>query len=231
MEGNISRPFRVVIAEDHALVREGFRMILAGEPGIEVVGEASDGRKAVHLAAELQPDLVLMDVRMPEMNGLEATRAIKAAQPSVSVLILTTHRDPDSLLEGITAGAAGYILKESSGEELVAAVLRVLHGEPVLDHDLAMRLVSRLSDLAKTRNEPPNERRRPALSEGHLSAREEEVLRLIAAGTTNRQIAQNLHVSLSTVKTYVERIIRKLGVSDRTQAAVKAAELGLLPEP
>jgi DNA-binding NarL/FixJ family response regulator len=180
-----------------------------------------------------------MDVRMPKMDGLEATKRIKESQPKVIVLMVTTHQDPDYLFEAVRSGAAGYVLKESSKAQLLNAVRRVLAGENALNQELAMRLIARVSE------EPGRgtERRRlgrpseglsayEPVSEGLssvLSGREIEALRLIASGKTNRQIAQELMVSLSTVKTHVQRIIKKLGVSDRTQATVKAIELGLLP--
>lgn len=226
------KPARLLIAEDYALVREGLRAMLSGEPDLEVVGEAKNGREAVERCRALDPDLVLMDVRMPEMDGLQATRAIKESQPAVSVLMVTTHQDPDYLLEAVKAGAAGYILKEVSRRELLESIRRVLDGESTLDHGVAMRLLTRLSEGTV----------RPAESDAasfettwrelpeQLSDREIEALRLITAGKTNRQIAQELMISLSTVKTYVQRIIKKLGVSDRTQAAVRAAEMGLTPK-
>ncbi len=177
----------------------------------------------------------MMDVRMPEMDGLEATKAIKQAQPEVSVLMVTIHREPDYLLEAVRAGAAGYILKESSAGELLDAIWRVLGGEPTLDHGLAMRLLERItgepgdagiSQVTDPDHEPGTDN--PVPLKSILSEREIEALRLIALGKTNRQIAQDLMISLSSVKTCVQRIIKKLGVSDRTQATVKAIELGLI---
>lgn len=226
---------RLLIAEDYALVRESLRMMLSNDPKLEVVGEAENGEEAVELCRSLEPDLVLMDVRMPEMDGLEATKVIKEAQPGVSVLMVTTHREPDYLLEAVRSGAAGYVLKESTAQELLEAVKRVLDGEPTLDHGLAMSLLERLPEEPgeSVRQEPafvPESKQDVGAEriENILSEREIEALRLIAAGNTNRQIAQELNISLSSVKTYVQRIIKKLGVSDRTQATVKAIELGLL---
>jgi DNA-binding NarL/FixJ family response regulator len=229
---------RLLIAEDHALVREGLRAMLAGEPDLEVVGEAENGKRALELCRSLSPDLVLMDVRMPAMDGLEATRKIKVAQPTVIVLMVTTHQDPDYLLEAVRSGAAGYILKESTKPQLLSAVRRTLTGESALNQELAMKLISRLSGEPTRGRERTSEaagggsrvpERLPEPLPGILSSRETEALRLIASGKTNRQIAKELMVSLSTVKTHVQRIIKKLGVSDRTQASVKALELGLLP--
>jgi DNA-binding NarL/FixJ family response regulator len=225
---------RVLIAEDHALVREGLRTMLAGEADLEVVGEAENGKRALKLCRSLSPELVLMDVRMPEMDGLEATRKIKEAQPEVIVLMVTTHQDPDYLLEAVRSGAAGYVLKEVTKPELLSAVRRTLSGESALNQELAMRLISRLSgEPTRGRERTPEAAgggsRVPEALAGILSVRETEALRLIASGKTNRQIAKELMVSLSTVKTHVQRIIKKLGVSDRTQASVKALEMGLLP--
>ena len=215
--------------------------MLASEPDLEVVGEAENGRMALKLCRSLSPELVLMDVRMPEMDGLQATRKIKEAQPEVIVLMVTTHQEPDYLLEAVRSGASGYVLKECTQPELISAVRRTLSGESALNQELAMRLISRLSGEPARGGERTSEptsggvgaaQRMPEVPDalaGILSVRETEALRLIASGKTNRQIAKELMVSLSTVKTHVQRIIKKLGVSDRTQASVKALELGLLP--
>ncbi len=141
-----TRRARLLIAEDHALVREGLRAMLAGEPDIEVIGEAENGKEAVELCRSLTPDLVLMDVRMPGMDGLEATKTIKGSQPKVIVLMVTTHQDPDYLLEAVRSGAAGYVLKEASKPQLLNAVRRVLAGENALNQELAMRLIARVSE-------------------------------------------------------------------------------------
>ena len=222
-------PARVLIADDHALLRAGMRAMLAGEPDIEVVGEAADGREAVDLCEELRPDLILMDVGMPNMDGMEATREIKNRHPAVSVLVVTAHPSPDYVLDAVRAGAAGYLLKTATRDEIFDAVRSVLRNEFPLDKELTAHLIQRLAQEATTPEKPP------VAASGHraepsdvLTARETEVLRLLAAGKTNRTIAQKMHLSLSTVKRHIERIIAKLGVSDRTQAAVRAAELGLL---
>lgn len=232
MRSEIPR-LRLVIADDHALVREGMRAMLAGEPDLVVIGEATDGREAVEVCRELRPDLVLMDVQMPEMDGLSATREINAECPKTAVLIVTTHASPEYLLEAVRAGAAGYVLKEATKAQLVDCVRRVLGGESLLDPELAMRLLRRLAAEVDQHPKPDSgelsDRREKHLA-GSLTARETDVLRLLATGKTNRQIAQELHLSLSTIKGHLERIISKLGVSDRTQAAVRALELGLLPK-
>ncbi len=236
MEGR-TQPARLLLADDHDLVREGMRTMLDREPDLEVVGEAGNGREAVELCRSLSPDLVLMDIRMPEMDGLAATRTIKEERPTISVLMVTTHESPDYLLDAIRAGAAGYVLKDATKHQLLGAVRRVLDGESPLNQELAMRLLRRLSDRANRGAvpipEPAGKRQEKPLPESliePLTIREHEVLRMLALGKTNREVAQGLRLSLSTVKSHIQRIIGKLGVSDRTQAAVRAIELGLLPE-
>jgi RNA polymerase sigma factor (sigma-70 family) len=240
MSAEASPPARLVIADDHALVREGMRAMLAKEADLRVVGEAENGREAVELCRDLHPDLVLMDVRMPEMDGLKATRAIKEECPQTSVLVVTTHESPEYLLDAIKAGAAGYVLKEATKQQLLKAVRGVLSGESPLNQELAMRLIKRLvGEVQREIEQPPPpeeviEKRReeePLLEtlREALTDRELEALRLLTLGKTNREIAEDLRVSLSTVKNHVQHIIVKLEVSDRTQAAVRAVELGLLP--
>ncbi len=210
---------RILIADDHELARAGLRSLLAGERGLAVVGEASTGREAVAQCGLLQPHLVLMDVRMPDLDGLSATRMLKQQHPATSVVMVTMHENPDYLLEAIKAGAAGYVLKGATRSEILATMRRVVRGEPVLSAGLAAQLLRRLASGRVPRR---------ADGVGGLTPREQEVLRALARGRTNRQIADELIVSLSTVKPHVEHIIAKLGVSDRTQAAVRAVELGLV---
>ena len=210
---------RLVIADDHELVRVGLRKMLTGQRGLEVVGEAVNGREALALCKRLQPDLALIDVRMPEMDGLATCRAIKRECPATSVLLITVHENPDYLLEALKAGTAGYLFKDVTQSELIAAVWQVLRGESMLDRELMIRLFTRLTHQSPGQAELPLVR---------LSPRESEVLHLLVRGQTNREIAQNLMVSVSTIKIHVEHILAKLGVSDRTQAAVRAIELGLL---
>ena len=238
MEGEPTRPeqtdpARVLIADDHDLVRQGFRRMLDGEPDLVVVGEAANGREAVELCRSLGPGLVLMDVRMPEMDGLAATRMIKEEFPTTSILVVSTYDDPDYLLEAIEAGAAGYVLKDARKRKLLEAVRGVLNGEVTLNSKLAMELIKRYaSETTEGRKEPLSAPRNrnytlpTALEE--LTSRELEVLLLLVQGMSNPKIAKELVISRATVKAHVRHIISKLGVSDRTQAAVRALELGLV---
>src|ERR671917_875199 len=232
--GTRTGPVRVLIADDHGLVRDGYKLMLEREEDLEVVGEASNGREAVELCRELRPELVLMDVRMPEMDGLEATRAIKGEFPTTSVLVVTTYDNPDYLFEAIEAGAAGYVLKDAPKSQLLGAVRRTLNGESPLNQELAMQLISRFSRQEREIREPApspaasQQRVTDAPALERLTPRELEVLGLLARGKSNPQIAQELVISRATAKTHVERIIGKLGVSDRTQAALRAIERGLV---
>jgi DNA-binding NarL/FixJ family response regulator len=217
---------RLAIVDDHELAREGLRDMLTDAPDIEVVGEAANGREALLLCSRLQPDLVLMDVRMPEMDGLAATRELKQRYPEVSVMMVTMHENPDYLLEALKAGAAGYVLKDAPRSEVITAVRRVREGEASLAPELAARLLRRLA----TEN---GGRRGARSADGDitvdsLTPRELEVLQLMQLGGTNRHVAEELFISRGTVKRHVENIIAKLGVSDRTQAVVRALELGVL---
>lgn len=227
----LARSARVLIADDHDLVRDGYHRMLDREPDLEVVGEASNGREAVELCRELCPDLVLMDVRMPKMDGLEATRKIKAELPPTSVLVVTTYDNPDYLLEAIGAGAAGYVLKDAPKKQLMNAVRRTLNGESPLNQELAAQLISRFARGSARPTERPGTndlRANGTPPPASLTPRELEVLSRLAQGKNNPQIARELVIARPTAKTHVERIIRKLGVSDRTQAAIRAIELGLV---
>jgi DNA-binding NarL/FixJ family response regulator len=211
-------PFRFLIADDHELVRAGLRGMLAGDRELELIGEASNGREAVDMCRALQPNLALLDVRMPELDGLAATRAIKQECPHTSVIIITTHDHPDYLLAALQAGAAGYILKDVSRHDLLTAIRQVLRGEAILNGDLAVRALQQLVGGTRQEETPMEQ----------LTPREREVLEYIVQGHTNREIAGRLSLSVGTVKIHVEHIIGKLGVSDRTQAAVRAVEHGVL---
>ena len=216
---------RLAIVDDHKLARDGLRDMLADEPDIEVVGEAAAGHEALELCSRLRPDLLLMDVRMPGMDGLTATRNIKQRYPEISVLVVTMHDNPDHLIEALRAGAAGYVLKDSSQEEIISAVRRVREGESPLDAELAARLLRRIA--AETGERRGSASRRSVHRE-RLTPRELEVLALMKLGLTNPQIAQELVISARTAKNHVEHIMGKLGVSDRTQAVVRALEEGIL---
>jgi DNA-binding NarL/FixJ family response regulator len=214
-----TRVARVLIVDDHELARAGLRSMLSGTAWLDVVGEATDGHHALAVCGHLRPDLILMDVRMPGPTGIATTRAIKDEYPTTSVVIVTMYDNPEYLLEALKAGAAGYVLKDSTRTELLTTIKRVLNGDSILDGELAGRLLRRLA------SETPRETSQAA---ERLTLREGEVLRLLAQGLTNREIAHALVVSVGTVKVHVEHIIAKLGVSDRTQAAVRAVALGLL---
>ena len=226
----------LVIVDDHPLYRSALRQMLHRQPDLEVVGEAADGREALELCRLLRPRLVLMDIRMPEMDGIAATRAIKQELPQIIVLMITSFEDPNYLLEALKAGAAGYILKYTTQEEIIDAIRKVLSGESPLNQELAARLLRHLTDRMReeenlTSAAPegvPEEPTEPPPLE-LLTPREVEVLRLLARGQNNREIAQTLSVAVSTVKNHIQHILTKLGVSDRTQAAVRAVELGLFP--
>ena len=218
------RPSRLVVADDHPLFRAALRQILRELPDLVVAGEAADGRETVELCRRLRPDLVLMDLRMPKMDGFEATRDIKRNFPSTIVLVLTAFEEPDYLLEALKAGASGYVLKHVDPQQIVGAIRRVLEGECPLNQEVAMQLLMRLIEekQQKTKQAAP----KPSLSIP-LSPREVEVLELLVRGQSNQQIASELSISMSTVKNHVHHIITKLGVSDRVQAAILAIEHNL----
>ncbi len=222
---------RIIIADDHGLVRSGLRLMLEDEQDLEVVGEAENGRKALELCRSLRPDLVLMDVRMPDMDGLEATREIKRELPRTSVIIVTMQENTDYLFEALKAGAAGYLLKRASPDELLSTVRKVLGGESLLNPELATQLLRQLladEDEARPRPLSGFAGRHADLPFEPLTPREVEVLQLVAQGYANKQIAQMLAISAGTIKMHVQKIIAKLEVSDRTQAVVRAIELGLI---
>ncbi|MFG3378909.1 response regulator [Streptomyces sp. NPDC047999] len=213
---------RVLIVDDQAMVREGFSVLLNAMPDIEVVGEAVNGREAIGRVAELAPDVVLMDIRMPEMNGIEATREITAADGAAKVLVLTTFDLDEYVYQALRAGASGFLLKDASARQLAEGVRVVAQGEALLAPTVTRRLITEFSRLA----EVP---RPVALTQiGDLTERETEVLVLIAQGLSNAEIAAHLVVAESTIKTHVSRVLVKLGLRDRTQAAVFAYEARLV---
>ncbi len=209
---------RVLVADDQSMVRAGFRMLLAGEPDIEVVAEASNGLEAAEKAARFHPAVVLMDIRMPELDGLEATRRIVAADASARVLILTTFDLDEYVYEALRAGASGFVLKDDPPEQLIAAIRTVAAGDALLSPSITRRVIKEFARIP--RPSPPKEL-------GDLSERELEVFRLIARGLSNAEIAQELFISETTVKTHVTHILSKLGLRDRVQAVVLAYQTGL----
>jgi DNA-binding NarL/FixJ family response regulator len=211
-------PIRVLIADDHPLYRDGMRGLLDSETGTEVVGEASSGEEAIKLAKTLQPDVILMDIKMPGINGIEATREILDTNPQVGILMVTMFEDDDSLFAAMRAGARGYFLKDSTGEAVVHAIRAVAGGEAIFGPGIAKRLINYFSAL--NRSGPPR-----AFPE--LTDREEEILILIARGHSNQEIAQQLFLSLKTVRNHVTHIFLKLQVADRAQAVIRAREAGL----
>ncbi|MGW2640390.1 response regulator transcription factor [Streptomyces sp. NPDC001348] len=222
-EGAEKVPARVIVADDQTVVREGIVMLLGLLPGIEVVGAAGDGEEAVRLVAELAPDIVLMDLRMPRCDGVEATRRIRAEHPGTQVVVLTTFADDESLFPALRAGARGYLTKDAGGDEIVRAVESVLSGHAGLSPRVQRRLLERLAQP-----EPPSA---PEEAPDGLTARETEVLVLIAEGLTNQEIARRLHVSTATVKTHINNLFAKAGLKDRAQAVRYAYAKGLARPP
>ena len=231
---------RIVIADDHPLFRSALRTLLEGSEEVEVIAEAADGKETLRLSRRLRPDLVLMDVIMPKMDGVAATRAIKAELPRTVVLVMTASEDSEHLLSALRVGAGGYVLKSADPERITEAVSKALEGEFPLDQEVAKRLLLRLSQEKQERQEeewvspvpeaPTTQEREtaPVAPNRELSPREAEVLGLIAHGRTNEQIAKELLLSTSTVKNHVGQILSKLGASDRTEAAIMAIEMGLI---
>ncbi len=242
MESGEPTPARIIVADDHPLFRWAARSLLESHSdSLEVVAEAADGQEALELSRSFRPDLVLMDVRMPRMDGLEATRAIKGELPRTIVLMMSASEEPTHMTEAIKAGATGYVLKSASPQQITDAIRRALDGEFPFDQEVAVRLLldlmaqerkeeQRLSDVALEESPPlGGKRSQEEALPSSLTGREVEVLRLMVRGHTIKEIAQNLFVSVGTVKKHVHHIIEKLGVSDRTQAVVRAFEEGLVP--
>jgi NarL family two-component system response regulator LiaR len=209
-------PIRILIADDHAVVRRGLQTLINSEPNMEVVGEAVDGVDAVQKALALEPDVILLDMVMPRQNGLEAIGEIKQARPDARILILTSFAEDDKVFPSIKAGALGYLLKDSSPEQLLQAILDVYRGEPSLHPSIALRLMREL-------NQPPD----LPPTEEPLTEREVEVLKLVARGLTNQEIASTLVISERTVGNHIGNILSKLHLANRTQAALYALRQGL----
>ncbi|MFI6375506.1 response regulator [Streptomyces sp. NPDC050546] len=222
MTSGNGKPIRVLIVDDQAMVRQGFTVLLGTQPDIEVVGDARDGREAIAQAAATAPDVVLMDIRMPGVGGIEATEHITAAHPDIKVLVLTTFDLDEYVYDALRAGASGFLLKDASSEQLAEAVRVVAAGEALLAPVITRKLIAEFSRLDDRPRSPLKER------VGDLTERETEVLALIAQGLSNGEIARHLFVAEQTVKTHVGRILVKLGLRDRTQAAVFAYESGLV---
>ncbi len=213
---------RVLVVDDQALFREALVTLLGARPEVEVVGEAGDGQQALERAAARQPDVVLMDLRMPVLDGIAATRRLRVDQPGVRVLALTTFDDDEDVFAALRAGALGYLLKDVSSDRLVEAVLSAARGESVLQPSVAAKVVARFAQL----DDAPRSRPQPLVVP--LSDRELDVLRLLADGRSNREIATALFLAEGTVKNHVTNVLGKLGARDRTQAALRARALDLL---
>jgi DNA-binding NarL/FixJ family response regulator len=212
---------RVLVADDQSMVRAGFRMLLGDEEDIDVVAEASTGLEAVAKAERFRPNVVLMDIRMPELDGLEATRRILAADPAARILILTTFDLDEYIYEALSAGASGFVLKDDPPEQLIGAIRTVAAGDSLLSPAVTTRVISQFTRI-----------KRPEAPAGldELTAREMEILRLVAGGLSNAEIGQELYIGETTVKTHVTHVLQKLGLRDRVQAVVLAHEAGILEE-
>jgi len=218
----MTAPIRILLVDDQALFREGLRTLLSVQPDFEVVGEAGNGEEALRIAAALRPAVVLMDLQMPVLDGVAATRRLHAEQPDCRVIVLTTFDDDEYVFEGLRAGAVGYLLKDAPSEKLAEAIRAAARGESFLQPSVAAKVVAefaRLTTHATLRQQPLVE---------PLSDRELEILRLVARGASNKEIATALFIAEGTVKNHVTNILSKLGVRDRTQAALKAKDIGLI---
>ncbi len=215
-------PIRVLLVDDQKLMREGLRILLELEPDLQVVGEAEDGNSALVAYATHQPDVVLMDVRMPGMDGVEATWRLRERWPQARIIILTTFNDDEYVFEGLRAGALGYLLKDISGADLAQAIRTVDAGGALVEPSVAQKVLAEFARLVPPAR-PPHE----GLPEP-LTEREQEILRLLTRGLSNREIGMRLSLAEGTVKNYVTQILQKLGVRDRTQAALRARELGVI---
>ncbi|MGF6317580.1 response regulator [Pseudomonas frederiksbergensis] len=211
---------RLVLADDHEVTRTGFVALLAGHPQFEVVGQARDGQEAVDVCERLRPDIVILDIRMPVLNGLGAARILQQRLPTLKVVIFTMDDSPDHLEAAMNAGAVGYLLKDASRNEVIDALQRVAAGEEALNSAVSARLLRRMTERNANGAAPAET----------LTARERQVLGLVASGFSNREIGEELGITTGTAKAHVERVIGKLGAADRTQAAVRGMALGLVTQ-
>ncbi len=222
----MAEPVRILLVDDQQLLRAGLRTLLELQPGMQIIGEGVNGQEALDLYESQRPDIVLMDVRMPGLDGVEATRRLRARWPDARVIILTTFDDDEYVFEGLRAGALGYLLKDVSIEDLAAAIHKVMAGGVLIEPSVAAKVVAELARLSSA-SPPPRAAGAGGLPEP-LSAREHEILTLVAEGLTNREIAGRLFLADGTVRNYVTAILDKIGARDRTQAALRARELGVL---
>jgi len=222
MDDSIADKIKLLLVDDQRLMRDGLRTILELEPDLIVTAEAENGAQALEAYDQAEPDVVLMDIRMPEMDGVEATRRLLETDPEAHVIILTTFDDDQYVFEALRAGALGYLLKDVSGAELAEAIRTVVEGGALIEPSVARKMVAEFARLT------PRSADSAAKMVDPLSEREEEVLRLLAQGLSNREIAARAHLAEGTVKNYVSSILSKTGARDRTQAALKAKELGLI---
>lgn len=230
-----SASIQVLVVDDQVLVREGLAIILNSQPGIQVVAQAEDGRQAVKLAAQLEPDVILMDIRMPLMDGIKATRQIKETHPQIQVIILTTYSEDELIFEGLRAGAVGYLLKDITRNQLAEAVRGAARGEAQIDPAIASQVLvefQRMANALRRLGRQPTRLTDSTLDDlapmETLTPREETILRLLTEGLTNAGIAERIHLSEGTVKNYVSEILSKLHANDRTHAVVLAIKHGLL---
>jgi DNA-binding NarL/FixJ family response regulator len=215
-------PVRILIVDDQQLFREGLHTLLSVQPDLQVVGEARNGEEALRLAGALKPDVILMDLRMPVLNGVAATRHLKRTQPEIKVIVLTTFDDDEDVFEGLRAGAVGYLLKDVASEKLVEAIRAVARGAAFLQPSIAGKVIAEFARLSPSLSPQAQSVVEP------LSECELDILRLLSQGASNKEIADGLVITVGTVKNHVTSILAKLGVRDRTQAALKAKELGII---
>jgi DNA-binding NarL/FixJ family response regulator len=218
----MSTPIRVLIVDDQALFREGLHTLLSVQTDLQVVGEARNGEEALRLAAAHEPDIILMDLHMPILDGVAATRRLQSSQPAIKVIVLTTFDDDEDVFEGLRAGAVGYLLKDVPSEKLVEAIRGVARGESFLEPSIVNKIVAEFARLSPQRPSSSQPLIEP------LSERELEILRLLGQGASNKEIADHLIITVGTVKNHLTNIMAKLSVRDRTQAALKAKELGII---